>query len=134
MKYLLDSDTFSFLVKKVPSVIDRALKAGISNLYISTISELEIRTGLALKNDPNLYLSVSEALERVGILDFDSSAATEGAKVRAFLRGAGKPSGNLDSLIAGHALSLDAVLVTNNTKHFENVPGLVVDNWVAAGD
>ena len=131
MKYLLDSDTFSFLVKKVPSVIDRALKAGISNLYISTISELEIRTGLALKNDPKLYLSVSEVLGQVGILGFDSSAATEAAKVRAFLRAVGKPSGNLDSLIAGHALSLDAVLVTNNKKHFENVPGLVIDNWVS---
>ncbi len=134
MKYILDTDTFSFLVRKVPSVVDRALEVGFENLFLSTISELEVRTGLAIRNDAKLFLSVSEVLRQLGILDFDSKAASEAAKVRVFLRALGKPNGTLDPLLAGHALALGAVLVTNNTRHFENVPGLVLDNWVTPVD
>jgi tRNA(fMet)-specific endonuclease VapC len=117
VQYILDSDTLSYLARKVPSVVNQASKVGLTNLCISTISELEVRTGLAIKNDPKLFLSVSDLLGQLNILDFDSKAAQESAKVRAFLRAIGKPSGNLDPLLAGHAISLGAVLVTNNTKH-----------------
>jgi len=130
MKYILDTDTFSFLARKVPSVVDRALEVGFENLFLSTISELEVRTGLAIRKDAKLFLSVSGVLGQLGILDFDSKAAIEAAKVRVFLRSLGKPNGTLDPLLAGHAIALDAVLVTNNTRHFENVPGLLLDNWV----
>ena len=130
VQYILDSDTLSYLARKTPSVVNQAAKVGLANLCISTISELEVRTGLAIKNDPKLYLTVSEMLGQLNILDFDSKAAQESAKVRAFLRAIGKPSGTLDPLLAGHAISLGAVLVTNNTKHYENVPGLALDNWL----
>ena len=134
IRYLLDSDTVSYLVRKVPSVVESAVRAGISNLCLSTITELEIRTGLAIKNDPKLFLSVSEVLGQLETIPFDSAAANDAAKVRAFLRAVGKPSGNLDPLLAGHAISLGAVLVTNNTTHFVNVPGLMLDNWVSPSD
>jgi tRNA(fMet)-specific endonuclease VapC len=134
IRYLLDSDTVSYLVRKVPSVVESAVKGGLSNLCLSTITELEIRTGLAIKNDPKLFASVSEVMHQLEIIAFDSAAAKDAAKVRAFLRAVGKPSGNLDPLLAGHAISLGAVLVTNNTKHFESVPGLALDNWLAARD
>jgi tRNA(fMet)-specific endonuclease VapC len=130
VQYILDSDTLSYLARKVPSVVNQAAKVGLTNLCISTISELEVRTGLAIKNDPKLFLSVSDLLGQLNIIAFDSKAAQESAKVRAFLRAIGKPSGNLDPLLAGHAISLGAVLVTNNTKHYENVPGLALDNWL----
>jgi tRNA(fMet)-specific endonuclease VapC len=134
MRYLLDSDTVSYLVRKVPAVVESAVSVGLANLCLSTITELEIRNGLAIKNDPKLFASVSEVLEHLEIIPFDSAAAKEAAKVRAFLRALGKPSGTLDPLLAGHAIALGAVLVTNNTKHFENVPGLALDNWLAARD
>jgi len=134
MRYLLDSDTVSYLVRKVPSVVESAVSVGLANLRLSAITELEIRTGLAIKNDPKLFASVSEVLEHLEIIPFDSAAAKDAAKVRAFLRSVGKPSGTLDPLIAGHAISLGAVLVTHNTKHFENVPGLALDNWLTARD
>ncbi len=134
IRYLLDSDTVSYLVRKVPSVVESAVRAEISNLCLSTLTELEIRTGLAIKNDPKLFLSVSEVLGQLETIPFDSAAANDASKVRAFLRAVGKPSGNLDPLLAGHAISLGAVLVTNNTKHFENVPGLMLDNWVSPSD
>jgi tRNA(fMet)-specific endonuclease VapC len=130
VQYILDSDTLSYLARKIPSVVNQAAKVGLTNLCISTISELEVRTGLAIKNDPKLFLSVSDLLGQFNIIAFDSKAAQESAKVRAFLRAIGKPSGNLDPLLAGHAISLGAVLVTNNTKHYENVPGLALDNWL----
>ncbi len=134
VKYILDSDTLSYLARKVPSVVNQAAKVGLEKLCISTISELEVRTGLAIKNDPKLFLSVSDILGQLNVIAFDSKAAQESAKIRALLRAIGKPSGNLDPLLAGHAISLGAVLVTNNTKHFENVPGLALDNWVSAAD
>jgi tRNA(fMet)-specific endonuclease VapC len=130
VQYILDSDTLSYLARKIPSVVNQAAKVGLTNLCISTISELEVRTGLAIKNDPKLFLSVSDLLGQFNIIAFDSKAAQESAKVRAFLRAIGKPSGNLDPLLAGHAISIGAVLVTNNTKHYENVPGLALDNWL----
>jgi len=69
-------------------------------------------------------------LSPVRILPFDERAAAEAAKVRAHLEHQGQPIGDLDSLIAGHALSLDLVLVTNNLREFDRVPQLETENWV----
>jgi tRNA(fMet)-specific endonuclease VapC len=52
--------------------------------------------------------------------------------LRADLERRGTPIGSLDTLIAAHALSQQALLVTNNTREFAKVPGLQLDNWVAA--
>jgi len=64
------------------------------------------------------------------IVDYDYVASVEYGKIRADLEKKGKVIGNMDMQIASHALALDMVLVTNNTKEFERVEGLVLDNWV----
>ena len=64
------------------------------------------------------------------IVDYDYIASMEYGKIRANLEKKGQVIGNMDMQIAGHALALDLVLVTNNTREFERVEGLGLDNWV----
>jgi len=64
---------------------------------------------------------------------WDESAADRHGKLRAALRGRGTPLGDFDEMIAAHALSLDAILVTDNVRHFRLVEGLTVENWIRPG-
>ena len=68
-------------------------------------------------------------LANIEIMDFDSLAAESYGKVRADLEKAGTPIGSLDMMIAGHAKSKGYIVVTNNTKEFERVKGLKIENW-----
>lgn len=68
-------------------------------------------------------------LANIEILNFDSLAAESYGKVRADLEKKGTPIGVIDMMIAGHALSLGYTVVTNNTKEFERVKGLKLENW-----
>ena len=62
-------------------------------------------------------------------MPWDEAAADQFAGVRADLERVGTPIGSMDTMIAAHAKALDAVLVTNNLKHFGMVKGLAVTNW-----
>jgi tRNA(fMet)-specific endonuclease VapC len=98
---------------------------------ISSITRHELLFGIKLPGVPSSVVDgVNRFLEIATTLNFDAAAADAAALVRVQLREQGKPSGGFDELIAGHALSLDATLVTNNTKHFENVLGLKLENWL----
>jgi tRNA(fMet)-specific endonuclease VapC len=70
-------------------------------------------------------------LKTVNQAPFDSAAAAEAAKIRASLEAMGQPIGPYDTLLAGHAMSLQLVLVTNNTREFSRVVGLALENWQA---
>jgi tRNA(fMet)-specific endonuclease VapC len=64
------------------------------------------------------------------VLHFDNAAASHSGQIRAELKSKGTPIGPYDVLIAGHARSLGLVLVTNNTREFERVDGLRIEDWV----
>ena len=68
-------------------------------------------------------------LSRVAAAPFDAAAALSFGRARAALAASGPPIGPLDTLIASHALALGAILVTNNLREFERVPGLQVEDW-----
>lgn len=63
-------------------------------------------------------------------MNYDTSASIEYGKIRAYLEKKGQVIGNMDMQIAGHALALDLILVTNNIKEFRRVNNLRLDNWV----
>ena len=63
------------------------------------------------------------------VLQWDRNAASEYGHLRAHLEAQGTPIGVLDTMIAAHALSLNATIVTNNVRHFERVPDLRLENW-----
>lgn len=127
MTHLIDTDIASYLAKRNQAIVER-----ISNLErwaISSITSYELTKGIAIRGPGNWSKNVEELLTVAEVMPFDEVAAKQAGWVSAELRNLGKPSGFADELIAGHALSLGLTLVTNNRKHYENVPGLKVESW-----
>ena len=74
-------------------------------------------------------IAISLFLSPITVLEFHATAAEEYGKIRAELERKGTPIGPMDLLIAGHARSEGLILVTNNTREFERVEGLTVEDW-----
>jgi len=127
--YMLDTNTVSHLIKEHPAVARRVVAAPMASLCISSITEGELLFGLAKRPDAKqLHLAVREFLRRVDILPWDSATAERYGTVRADMARQGKILAPLDLLIATHALSVGAVLVTNDHA-FGQVANLVVEDW-----
>jgi len=100
------------------------------SLTISAITYAELLLE-AERSDKKHRKLVSEFVERLDdILPWDAGAAETFAALQAYLYKKGSPIGLNDTMIAGHALSRDAIVVTNNVKHFSKAPRLKVENWV----
>jgi tRNA(fMet)-specific endonuclease VapC len=128
---LLDTDICSYGIRAVHGVSEKLAETNFGDWAISSITRHELLFGIKLPGVPaSLVDDVNRFLAIATTLNFDAEAASAAALVRAQLREKGKPSGEYDALIAGHAIALDATLVTNNTKHFENVLGLKLENWL----
>ncbi len=127
---MLDTNTVSHIIKGRPArVRERLIATPMAEVCISTITEGELRFGLAKRPDAaNLRRAVAEFLLRVDILAWDSAAAERYGALRARLEQGGKPLGNLDTLIAAHALATGARLVTSDAA-FKRVPELAVVDW-----
>ena len=69
-------------------------------------------------------------VRRLVVMPWSAQAADEYSRLRTFLQRQGTPIGNMDLLIAAHALAENAVLVTNNLREFGRVPGLQLENWM----
>ena len=107
-------------------------KAPVSNVAISVITEAELRFGVAKYPEATrLKVIVEEFLSFVDIRAWDSEAARQYATVRAAVERAGQPMGNLDIMIAAHAIALGAVLVSGD-RVFRRVKGLKIENWGTA--
>ena len=83
----------------------------------------------SINKDKN-RLALMLLLSNIEIMEFDQKAAECYGTIRAFLESKGTVIGPYDMLIAGHALSLDCTLVTNNTKEFKRIKNLDIENWV----
>jgi tRNA(fMet)-specific endonuclease VapC len=129
--YMLDTDTVSYLVRgQTPQLDARVVAMPKKRLCISAVTRGELLYGVKLKEGAQrLAMLVDAVLLRLPCLSWDEAAATHFAAVAAVLHKAGTQIGSLDAMIAGHAMAAGAVLVTNNTRHFSRVNGLVVQNW-----
>ena len=132
MTYLLDTDTCIYVLNKQPPQVAkkfRTIKA--ENIALSSVTLAELYYGaeksrLGERNKRALAQFVM-ALNKA---DFTSEAAQTYAGLRVYLERSGTPIGPLDTLIAAHALSLEATLVTNNVREFSRVPNLNLENWI----
>jgi tRNA(fMet)-specific endonuclease VapC len=133
--YMLDTDTVSDLVRgKSPALDARVREAAPAQLCISAVTRGELLYGLRGKDGAHrLEKVIEQFLARVHCLPWGEDAATRFATVAADLHRSGMPIGTMDAMIAGHALAEQAVLVTNNIRHFERVAGLRVENWMIGG-
>jgi tRNA(fMet)-specific endonuclease VapC len=130
VQFLLDTNIASYVIKgNFPHVRERLLKVPISEVGISVVTEAELRFGVArLPHAIKLGIAVEEFLLRVEVLPWNSPTARHYAHLRAALEQHGEPMGNLDLMIAAHALAAEAILVTND-RVFRRVKGLKVEDW-----
>jgi len=128
-RYLLDTNTASCIIKgNVPRVRERLLKVPMSQLLISAVTEAELLSGAARKREAVLKTAIDEFLLRVDSLPWDSNAARRYADLRATLEFGGIPMGNLDMMIAAHALAAEAILVTSD-RSFRRLKHLKIEDW-----
>lgn len=128
-RYMLDTNTVSHLLREHPAVARRVVAAPMTSLCISAITEGELLFGLAKRPDAKrIQVAVREFLRRVDALPWESAAAECYGLVRADMARRGKVLAPLDLLIAAHALSVGAVLVTND-RAFSQVSDLPVEDW-----
>jgi tRNA(fMet)-specific endonuclease VapC len=127
--FMLDTDTVSFALRGVGGVATRLANHKRSELCLSPITVAELRFGADKRRSRKIHLAIDAFLSGVEVLAFDSSAAGKFGTIAAALAASGEPIGQMDTLIAGHALSVNATLVTNNQRHFSKVTGLKIENW-----
>ena len=129
--WMLDTDTCSYVLREHPQQVLECLNtAPREEVALSTIVCAELRYGAARLKSKKLAAVIEDWLALFVILPWDDDASQVYARIRAAVESKGRPIGNLDLLIAAHAIAREAVLVTNNTRHFAQVPGLRIENWV----
>ncbi|MEJ1932426.1 type II toxin-antitoxin system VapC family toxin [Nostoc sp. NIES-2111] len=131
--YLLDTNVASHIIKASSRQIENRLtRIAESRLAISAITEAELRYGLDKMPDPRRLRSlVEDFLGRTRSLPWDTPAAQEYARLRILLERQCKRMDSEDLMIAAHALSIDAVLVSQD-KVFQRVPNLRLEDWTKA--
>lgn len=129
---MLDTDTSIYIIKKRPVSVKKQIdKLDMDQVCLSVVSYAELLFGTEHSSDPKRNRDVlDDFIRHLTVQDWDASAAEHYAAIRHKLESAGTPIGAMDMMIAAHARSMGAVLVTNNEKHFGRVNGLKLANWV----
>ena len=131
MAFLLDTNIVSDLVRDPRGrVAGRIAEVGEANICTSIIVAAELRYGAARKASPRLSAQLEAILGAIEVLAFEPPADVAYGALRADLEKRRRPIGANDMLIAAQALALGHTLVTDNTREFERVPELVLDNWL----
>jgi tRNA(fMet)-specific endonuclease VapC len=131
---MLDTCICSFIQREQPRQVLRRLQDARTRrqpIVISAVTYAEMRFGATSKKASRKHLVMLEAflLRLDAILPWDAPAVDKTAILKRQLSDLGTPIGNNDTAIAGHALSIGAILVTNNTREFSRVPELVIEDW-----
>jgi tRNA(fMet)-specific endonuclease VapC len=129
---MLDTSAISDLIRNPKGkVASRIAKAGENNICTSIVVAAELRYGCAKSGSSRLLKLVEDLLGEINVLPFDAPADVEYGAIRAELEAAGRPIGSNDLLIAAHACTAGATIVTANADEFQRVRGLKVENWLA---
>jgi tRNA(fMet)-specific endonuclease VapC len=132
LKYMLDTNICIFTVKSRPPQVREAFNRHHGQICISSVTLMELIYGAEKSAHPDRNLSVVEGFAaRLEVLAYDEIAASHTGQLRAELARSGTPIGPYDQLIAGHARSRGLIVVTNNRREFDRVPGLRVEDWAA---
>ncbi|WP_152221355.1 tRNA(fMet)-specific endonuclease VapC [Pseudomonas sp. SCB32] len=132
LKYLLDTNICIFTIKNKPQAVRDAFNRHHGQLCISSVTLMELIYGAEKSAAPERNLAVVEGFAaRLDVLPYDASAAAHTGQLRTELARAGTPIGPYDQMIAGHARSLGLILVSNDLREFERVPGLRLEDWAS---
>lgn len=131
MRYLLDTNILSALIRSPRGpVTEQIRRVGEARVYTSVIVEAELRYGAARKGSERLSRQVEAVLGSIPIEPWREPFGRIYAELRLGLERAGTPIGANDLLIGAQALADGSVLVTDNTREFERLTGLTIENWV----
>lgn len=131
MKYMLDTNICIYLIRNTfPALRERFLTQKAENICISSITYAEMMYGVEKSSYPDRNrAALLLFLQHIEVLNWDPFAANDYGKIRASLEKKGTPISQMDEMIAAHAKSLGCTLVTHNTREFERVDGLLVEDW-----
>lgn len=132
---MLDTNICSFIMREQPEEVIRRLEQAVlrnHRIVVSAITYAEMRFGAIGKKTSPRHMQLVEAFcaRLDAVLSWDRAAVDATTEIKAALAAAGTPIGHNDTAIAGHAIAARAILVTNNSREFERVPGLQLEDWV----
>lgn len=131
---MLDTNICSFIMRERSIQILKVMQSHVENkdrIVISAITYSELKFGsIGKKASPKMPLLVDQFLDRIdSIMPWDKAAVDATTKIKSSLSAKGTPIGNNDAAIAGNAVALACVLVTNNTREFQRVENLQLEDW-----
>ena len=131
MSYLLDTDTCIYWLKNRQSVRERVREVGWNQISICVITVAELYYGAYNSDRVTENLARAEFfIQQLPVLPLSNNALRRFGQLKAELRKAGQPLADFDLLIASIALAEGYVLVTNNTRHYDRIPELQLENWI----
>ena len=135
MKLMLDTNTCIALIKRKPlHALQKFTEYQVGDIGVSSVTLAELRYGVAKsQHHAKNQVALDEFMLPLEVAAFDEQATFAYGVLRAALEKKGTPIGPLDTMIAAHALSLNATLVTNNTREFKRIPKLTVIDWIKLG-
>jgi len=131
LQYMLDTNICIYVIRNYPQQLLQRFNAIAEQLCVSaiTLGELHYGAEKSARRLQNLQ-AIEHFSARLDVLPFSLKAAAHYGQLRAGLERAGTPVGPHDMLIGAHARSDGLIIVTNNRREFDRIPGLRVENWV----
>lgn len=128
---MLDTNIVIYVIRNRPTELLGRFNANAGRLVISSITLAELLHGVDKSAAPDKNLqTVEDFISRLDVLEYDNKAAAHYGSIRAELEKKGSFLGVNDLHIASHVRSAGLILVTNNFQEFEDVPGIIVENWL----
>ena len=131
--YMLDTNTVSYLIRgKSPAIKKRLQQVSMNHVCISAITEAELLRGVLMKPEATMLSKLINAfLVRVEVLPWDSEVAAPYARFRTLCEKEGKSLGNMDMLIASHAVAVNATLISNDKGFYQLSHHISLEDWTA---
>lgn len=129
-RYMLDTNICIYLMKNQPEAVARRFaQCHVGDVVMSAITFAELEYGVAASANPKRERkNLASLIEDIPVMPFDGAAGVAYGPIRLATRDTRKDA--LDKLIAAHAVSLNATLVTNNARDFAKYPGVAMENWL----
>lgn len=128
--FLLDTNIIIAYFKG-SHIVKEKIISHIEEIAVSTLVIAELFYGAKSSQYPEKNLEkLSRFIDVIRIIPFDLACAVKFGDIKSKLRAMGKPTGEVDALIGATAITHNAILVTNNLKHFKNIEGLKMENWL----
>ena len=133
MRYMLDTNIVSYYLRRAAPALEARMDEGLKrrSMAISVITRAELRFGqMGLPPPDRRRPLIDSFLLRLPSLEWTSEAADHYGAIKHTLKTQGTLIGDMDTQIAAHALAEKLILVTHNTRHFEKVPSLKLEDWM----